>query len=231
MLSLMVKSILLLFTTFDSMKTILLVLLITFSLSSFSQKKQKLFNGKNLDGWSIFVSDSTINPDKFFYVNDGVIETPGVPTGYLRTKKEYENYILHVEWRYPESPTNSGIFIHTTGTEKIWPIHYQCQLKHLFAGDFIVQDVGLSAAVRDTVYISTEKVKPIAPKMKPSNENQPGEWNSCDIVCKGNTVEVKINGLLQNYATQCSITKGGIGLQAEGSKIQFRNIWIEKIEK
>jgi len=26
------------------------------------------------------------------------------------------------------------------------------------------------------------------------------------------------------------LTKGGIGLQAEGSKIQFRNIWIEKIK-
>lgn len=212
------------------MKTILLVLLVATSLTGFSQKKEKLFNGKNLNGWSIFVSDSTIKPASFFYVKDGVIETPGVPTGYLRTKKEFENYRLHVEWLYPEKPTNSGIFIHTAGPDKIWPIHYQCQLKHLFAGDFIVQDIGLSATVRDTVYVSTAKVKPIAPKMKPSSENKAGEWNSCDIVCKGNTVEIKVNGVLQNYATKCSITKGGIGLQAEGSKIQFRNIWIEKLK-
>ncbi len=212
------------------MKTSLLVLLIIFSAAGFSRKKEQLFNGKNLDGWSIFVSDSTIKPATFFYVKDGVIETPGVPTGYLRTKKEFGNYRLHVEWRYPENPINSGVFIHTSGPDKIWPRHYQCQLKHLSAGDFIIQDVGMSATVRDTVYISMEKVKPIAPKMKASNENKPGEWNSFDIVCKGNTVEIKVNGVLQNYAINCSDSKGGIGLQAEGSKIQFRNIWIEKIK-
>ena len=211
-------------------KTLLLVLLVTSSLAGFSQKKEMLFNGKNLDGWSTFVSDSTINPARFFYVKDGVIETPGIPMGYLRTKKEYANYRLHVEWCYPEKPINSGVFIHTVGPDKIWPRHYQCQLKHLFAGDFIIQDVGLKATVRDTVYVSTEKVKPIAAKMKPSSENKPGEWNSFDIVCKGNTVEVKVNGVLQNYATNCSESKGGIGLQAEGCKIQFRNIWIQKIK-
>jgi len=212
------------------MKTLLLVLLVTISFTGFSQKKEKLFNGKNLNGWTIFVSDSTIKPTSFFYVKDGVIETPGVPTGYLRTKKEFENYRLHVEWRYPEKPTNSGIFIHTSGPDKIWPIHYQCQLKNLFAGDFIVQDIGMSATVRDTLYVSTAKVKPIAPKMKPSSEKKAGEWNTTDIVCKGKTVEIKVNDVLQNYATNCSNSKGGIGLQAEGSKIQFRNIWIEKIK-
>jgi hypothetical protein len=212
------------------MKTLILVVLVSLTLSGFSQKKEKLFNGKNLDGWSIYVADQKISPENFFYVKDGVIETPGVPMGYLRTKKEYENYRLHVEWRYPEKPTNSGVFIHTVGPDKIWPRHYQCQLKHLSAGDFIIQDEGLSATVRDTVYVSTAKIKPIAPKLKASSENKPGEWNSYDIVCKGNTVEVKVNGVLQNYATNCSETKGGIGLQAEGSKIQFRNIRIEKIK-
>ena len=212
------------------MKSILFILLVTFSLTAFSQKKQPLFNGKNLDGWYIYVSDSTIKPASFFYVKDGMIETPGIPTGYIRTKKEFENYRLHVEWRYPEKPINSGVFIHTVGPDKIWPTHYQCQLKNLFAGDFIIQGEGVSATVRDTVYTSTAKLKPIAPKMKPSSEKKAGEWNSYDIVCKGNTVEVKVNGVLQNYATKCSIAKGAIGLQAEGSKIQFRNIWIEKIK-
>ncbi len=212
------------------MKTLVFLLLISFSLGSFSQNKERLFNGKNLDGWSTYVSDAKINPAAFFYVKDGLIETPGVPMGYLRTKKEYQNYRLHVEWRYPEIPTNSGIFIHTVGPDKIWPTHYQCQLKHFFAGDFIIQGEGVSATVRDTVYLSTPKLKPIAPKTKSSSENKAGEWNSYDIVCQGNTIEVKVNGVLQNYATKCSNTKGGIGLQAEGSKIQFRNIWIEKIK-
>jgi hypothetical protein len=198
--------------------------------SGCSGKKQVLFNGKNLKGWTVFVTDSTIAPAGFFYVKDGVIETPGVPMGYLRTAAEFSDYRLHVEWRYPEKPTNSGIFIHTRGADKMWPIHYQCQLKHQNAGDFIVQDVGLSATVRDSVYLSTTAVKPIAPKLGASSEKQPGEWNAADITCKGDSITFVINGVLQNQASKCSNTSGGIGLQAEGSKIQFRNIWIERLK-
>jgi len=212
------------------MKTIFISMFMLLAIAGFSQKKQPLFNGKNLKGWTIYVGDPKVNPEKFFYVKDGMIETVGVPAGYLRTKKEYSNYRLHVEWCYPEKPTNSGILLHTNGPDKIWITHYQAQLKHGNAGDFIVHGVGEKATVRDSVYVSTEKVKPVVPKLHPSNEKPAGEWNSYDITCKGNTVEVKVNGLLQNVATNCSLTKGGIGLQAEGSKIQFRNIWIEKIK-
>ena len=199
-------------------------------ISGCSEKKEVLFNGRDLTGWTIFVNDSTVNPSNFFYVNDGVIETPGVPNGYLRTTAEFSDYTLHVEWRYPEKPTNSGIFIHTRGADKMWPIHYQCQLKHENAGDFIVQDVALSATVRDSVYVSTAAVKPIAAKLKTTSEKQPGEWNAADITCKGDSITIVINGVLQNKASNCSVTSGGIGLQAEGSKIQFRNIWIEKLK-
>lgn len=212
------------------MKAILISIFLFTSVVGFSQKKELIFNGKDLNDWVIYVGDSTINPDQFFYVNDGMIETVGVPAGYIRTKKEYSNYRLHVEWFYPEEPTNSGILLHANGPDKIWISHYQAQLKHLNAGDFIVHGVGEHATIRDTVYVSTETLKPVIPKNNPTNEKPAGEWNSFDITCKGNTVEIKVNGLLQNTATNCSLTKGSIGFQAEGSKIQFRNIWIEKIK-
>lgn len=212
------------------MRPIYYFLLALVLISSCTDKKQILFNGENLDGWTIFVEDSTVNPEEFFFVNDGMIETVGIPMGYLRTTAEFSNYHLHVEWRYPENPTNSGIFLHTTGPEMIWASHYQAQLKHENAGDFILNGVGLEATINDSTYIGTEEVKPLVPKQNPLNEKLAGEWNSYDIVCKGNTIEVSVNGLLQNTATNCNVTKGGIGLQAEGSKIQFRNIWIEPVD-
>jgi len=212
------------------MKNVLVALLVFVAVAGYAQKKESLFNGKDLKGWTIFVNDPTVAPEKFFYVKDGVIETVGVPMGYLRTVKEYSNYRLHVEWCYPEKATNSGVFVHTNGPDKMWPLHYQCQLKDGMAGDFIVNAAGEKAKARDSVYVGTEKVKPIAVKLHPSNEKKTGEWNSYDIVCKGNTVEVSVNGLLQNSITDCSMTKGSIGLQAEGSRIQFRNIWIEKLK-
>ncbi len=212
------------------MKTIVISIFLMLSISCFAQKKQALFNGENLKGWTIYVEDGKIDPHEFFYVKEGVIETIGVPNGYMRTNKKYSNYHLHIEWRYPEKPTNSGIFLHANKPDKILISHYQAQLKHKSAGDFIVQGVGLSATIGDTVYVSTEDSKPIIPKMNDSNEKESGGWNSYDITCKDNTIEILVNGLLQNKATNCSITKGAIGLQAEGSKIQFRNLWIKKIK-
>ena len=215
------------------MKALFYISLVVVCISSCTDKKQTLFNGENLDGWTIFVEDSTntINPEEFFYVNDGMIETVGVPMGYLRTLKEFSDYHLHVEWRYPEEPTNSGVCLHTTGPDQIWASHFQAQLKYEDAGVIILNGVGLKATSSDSIYVGTEEVKPQVPNQNPTNEKPAGEeWNSYDIICKGNTIEVSVNGLLQNIATNLNVTKGGIGLQAEGSKIQFRNIWIEPVE-
>ncbi len=213
------------------MKNYMFVLLFLASaLPGFSQKKVSLFNGKNLDGWTIFCSDPKVNPSSFFYVKDGTIETVGVPNGYLRTKKEYSNYQLHVEWRWPENPTNSGIFVHVNGPDKMLPAHYQYQLKAGDAGDIVLHGVGETVTVRDTVFTSSEKVKPLIRKEKPSSEKKPGEWNSADITCKGNTFIFKVNGIVQNKGVKCSLTKGAIGLQAEGSKIQFRNLWLTELK-
>lgn len=212
------------------MKTILISLVLFLSVSGFAQKKQSLFNGKNLKGWNIYVSDPKISPESYFYVKEGLIETIGVPVGYLCTKKEFSNYRLHVEWRYPEKEVNSGIMLHVSGPDKIWVTHYQANLKHLSVGDFVVHGVGQKATIGGKEYVSTEKEKPVVPKLNPSNEKPQGEWNNYDIVCKGNTIEVTVNGVLQNTATNCSLTKGAIALQAEGCKIQFRNLWIEKIK-
>ena len=212
------------------MRTILISVFVFLVVASCTQKKESLFNGENLDGWTIFVDESIISPEDFFYVNDGMIECVGVPVGYLRTVKEYSDYKLHIEWRYPENPTNSGVFLHTSGPDLVWPAHYQGQLKFQNAGDFIVHGVGVSATIGDTVYVSSDTLKPLIPKINPTNEKPAGEWNSYDISCIGSTIELRVNGLLQNTATNCSLTKGGIGLQAEGSKIQYRNLWIEHIK-
>ena len=212
------------------MRTILISVLVFMVVASCTEKKESLFNGKNLDGWTIFVDESIISPEDFFYVNDGMIECVGVPMGYLRTIKEYSDYHLHIEWRYPEEPTNSGVFLHTSGPDLIWPAHYQGQLKFENAGDFIVHGVGETATIDGKVYESSDTLKPVIPKLNPSNEKPAGEWNNYDITCLGNTVELRVNGLLQNTATNCSLTKGGIGLQAEGSKIQYRNLWIKYLK-
>lgn len=79
-----------------------------------------LFNGKDLDG---FGKPGTLNHNKWI-VEDGGIRTclfggyaKYVPPGHLYTTKEYENYVLKLEFRVPEAPkgTHSGVILRVGG--------------------------------------------------------------------------------------------------------------------
>jgi hypothetical protein len=52
-----------------------------------------------------------------------------------------------------------------------------------------------------------------------------------EITCKSNTIEVYVNGVLQNKATGISATEGHICLQSEGKDIEFRNVFITKLSQ
>jgi len=67
-------------------------------------------------------------------------------------------------------------------------------------------------------------------KLKDSSEKPLGQWNNYDIICKDDWVVALVNGVLQNVATQCSVTSGKICLQSEGTPIECRNIWVELLE-
>ena len=64
-----------------------------------------LFNGKDLTGWV----DVNTSPDTWS-VKDGLLICKGKPIGVMRSVKQYENFLLHVEWRHMEAGGNSGIF-------------------------------------------------------------------------------------------------------------------------
>src|SRR6266516_3219088 len=69
-----------------------------------------MFNGKDLSGWV----NVNCHPGTFF-VKDGEIITTGRPTGFLRTEKQYENFIADFEWKHippkPGAVGNSGFFV------------------------------------------------------------------------------------------------------------------------
>ncbi len=54
-----------------------------------------MFNGKNLDGWV----NVNCHPDTFFVKGDEVVTT-GTPTGFLRTDRQYENFVLEMDWMH-----------------------------------------------------------------------------------------------------------------------------------
>ena len=199
---------------------LLFAVLVPMFLSGCGQQT-KLFNGQDIDGWEPFLADPDVNPASVWSVKNGVLRCEGKPNGYILTADDYSNYKLHVEWRWPEKPTNSGILLHTTGENKIWPATIEAQLKYQNAGDFI--------ALSGTGFQELKKGRVLAKKHE-TNEKQPGQWNVYDIICKDDTIKLYINGLLQNSATGTSVNSGKIGLQSEGSPIEFRNVTITPLK-
>jgi hypothetical protein len=51
------------------------------------------------------------------------------------------------------------------------------------------------------------------------------------IICKANIIEVYVNGVLQNRGTNVSLSSGHICLQSEGKDVEFRNVYLTKLEK
>ena len=46
----------------------------------------QLFNGQDLNNWSFFLEDATVDPNSVFSVQDGVINIKGLPFVYMYTK-------------------------------------------------------------------------------------------------------------------------------------------------
>lgn len=184
----------------------------------------QLFNGKDLSGWIFYLKDKSVNPAGVFTVRDGVIHITGSPFGYMRTKDTYSDYTLHLEWRWPVEATNSGVFIHSHTPDTIWLKTIECQLAAGNAGDFICMN-GTDMNER------MDKSSIVVKKKNPSNEKAVGEWNTMEVVCKSNTIECYVNGVLQNKATGVNVNSGHICLQSEGKDIQFRNVYLTKDKK
>jgi hypothetical protein len=193
----------------------------------------KLFNGKDLSGWSVFLDPrKKADPAKVFTVKDGVIVCEGTPFGYLITDKEYENYLLKVQWRWGQKVhgkvRNSGVFVHVVGPNKIWPKAVEAQLMADHAGDFWLVDnfkLKVDAARRDP------KVGRHFYRMKNHVEKEVGEWNQYEITCKGDTIRLVINGQLVNEGTEAELSKGRILLQSEGAEIHFKDVVLKQLPK
>jgi Domain of Unknown Function (DUF1080) len=184
--------------------------------------KIELFDGKSFFGWT-FVSKGTNSPAASIWsVTNGVIACEGKPNGYARTLQNYRDYRLHAEWRYPDGAGNSGVFLHINPPDNVWPLCFEAQLLAGSAGEIRMNGGSRANGVTAEHPISV-------PRQQPSSEKPLGEWNSYDIICRGHTITVRVNGVLQNVVTGTSVDSGAIGLQAEGAPVEFRNIVLEPL--
>lgn len=210
-----------------------LALLAAFARAGSPKKSVELLNGKDLAAWELVATPATDLAAVCTYHADGSLAVAGKPVSFLATKASCENYRLHAEWRWPVNAgknSNSGVLLHiasdpTGGTA--WPVCFQMQLKLTRAGDLLPMN---GAKFAEKLSTPPNAKTPQLDRAAESSERPLGEWNSCDIVCHGNTIEVTINGVFQNKITQCAPAAGKVGFQLEGTPYELRSVSLSPLE-
>jgi hypothetical protein len=193
-----------------------------------------LFNGKNLKGW---VPVNT-EPDTW-KVKNGVLVCSGKPIGVMRSEKQYENFMLHIEWMHKEPGGNSGVFVWSAarpGKNRL-PDGVEVQMLEL---DWVKLNTKNGVAPTDS-YVSGELfgvggVKTVADN--PRGERSRGaemrcfprnQWNTYDVVAVDGVIKLSINGKFVNGIAKSTQRKGYLCLESEGAEIHFRNIKIMEL--
>ena len=183
---------------------------------------EKLFNGKDLEGWTVFTDDPK-GSEGTWRVEDGVLICRGLPHGYIKTDASYTNYVLELEWRWPpKGGGNSGVLLRVQEPDKVWPKSIEAQLQAGNAGDF--WNIGQFGMKTDPNRTSGRNVRKLE-----AAEKDKGEWNRYVITVNQGNVKLEINGKLVNEATECDVVPGRIALQSEGAEIHFREIVLKKL--
>lgn len=188
-----------------------------------------LFNGRDLSGW---VNVNTA-PDTWS-VRDGILVCSGHPIGVMRSEREYESFLLHVEWMHMEPGGNSGVFLWSAARpgENRLPDGIEVQMLELDWVKLNTKD----GVVPPVAYVHGElfgvggvTIVPDNPRGERSKsiENRcrgRGEWNTYDVVAVDGVVKLAVNGKFVNGIRASSRRKGYLCLEAEGAEIHFRNI-------
>src|SRR3954469_4891668 len=194
-----------------------------------------LFNGKDLAGW---VNVNTA-PDTWKWEN-GMLVCSGHPIGVMRTTRQYENFLLHVEWMHTEPGGNSGMFLWTGANANPgsdFPDGVEVQMLELDWPKLNIKN-GVeppAAYVHGELFgVGKTKVTPDNPRgpRSMSIENRckgRGEWNTYDVVAVDGTIKLSVNGKFVNGISKVSQKKGYICMESEGAKIYFRNIRIMEL--
>jgi hypothetical protein len=197
-----------------------------------------MFNSKDLAGWV----NVNCAPETFF-VKDNQIITTGKPTGYLRTEKQYENFIAEFDWMHvppkPDAVGNSGFFVwadpipavgtgYTRGIEVQVLVNLEYKNKK---GEITATSQG------DLFSIWGATCEPDRPhpdgweRCLPSENRAKGanEWNHYRVEANDGVIKLAVNGKVVSGVSKCNPRKGYLALESEGSECRFRNLKIKEL--
>src|SRR5688500_8925686 len=195
-----------------------------------------LFNGKDLTGWV------NVNTDEDTWtVKDGILICKGQPIGVMRSDKQYENFVLHIEWKHMETGGNSGVFVWSDakpGEKNRLPNGVEVQMLEV---DFITGRKGRDGQPLSPGYVHGDlfgvvgvEVVPDSPRGGRSSALEQrakgrGEGKTYDVVAIDGVIKLAMNGKFVNGISKSTQKKGYLCLESEGKEIHIRNIKIMEL--
>jgi hypothetical protein len=212
----------------------------------------ELFNGRDFTGWTFFLEEKEYNAGGKAAISDfatirpgGIIEINPRMHGALMTEKDYLNYRLRVDFRWP-SPgprDDSGLFLRIR-PPFVWDmVHgeqarfYMFQIQPGNTGDLWVLGYSESLLKTDPSrsyepfgHLELGNGGHIRRHVKMRDAERPlGEWNTLEAIVDGKSIKVFVNGTLVNEGTGLVDLPGRIGLESERGIIQFRNVRLQPL--
>ncbi len=214
-------------------------------------KWEKLFNGRDFEGWIVSPGDSA------WTVVDGTIDCDprySAPEKNLWTSREYRNFTLRIDWRIKDTPSLSNTFIlrpDGTSQKNIKGEEIKITMPNSDSGIFLRGETAAQVNIwcnpvgsGDITGYRVLSPPELLPDFVPETmaDNHIGEWNTFEITLIGNVITVVLNG--QTVINKVNLPflpdQGRIGLQHHGSFIngkysggvslvQFRNIYIKEL--
>lgn len=217
---------------------LLLTTLLLVATSSTAQPRPEwtpLFNGKDFTGWT----NINTGPDTWAW-RDGLLTTTGKPLGVMCSDRMYENFVLHVEWMHLDPGGNSGVFIWSNAdpseNDRL-PDGVEVQMLELDYPKLHPRD----GKILSDDYVHGQLFGVDGVQIVPDNPTGPrsssvekralgrGHWNTYDVVAVDGVVKLSVNGKFVNGLRNSSRRKGYLCMEAEGARIQFRNLWIMEL--
>ncbi len=164
-----------------------------------AEKWQTLFNGKDLTGWVKVHDVQAEVKDGFLHIGKGM--------GWVRTEKEFSDFVLEFEWRALDEKYDSGIFFRAGAEGKPWPDKsYQVNLRYDMLG-------GLVKGFSPVVPAETPKL--------PLNQ-----WVKFRLEAKGKKVTLDVDGERAWETEKVEAGRGFLGIQIEDRAFDFRNLRV-----
>ncbi|MBY5958164.1 DUF1080 domain-containing protein [Membranicola marinus] len=167
---------------------------------------------------------------------DSILVCYGNPIGVVRSGRQFENYMLHVEWKHMEAGGNSGMFMWSSavpGKNRL-PNGVEVQMLEL---DWVKLNTrngkeppiayvhGEMWGVGDVV-TTPDNPRGVRSKSIENRCKGKGEWNTYDVVCVDGTIKLSVNGKFVNGISESTQRKGYMCLESEGAEIHFRNLKV-----